>query len=180
MSAMNTPCQDQQNKQWYVIRTKPCQEFIAKTHYERQGFQTYLPHTIKTRKHARKIEHVPHPLFPGYLFLHLAPEQQNWTTISSTRGAAGPVRFGDTLPVLPDWIISSLQAMEDQKGCVNLKTVKEKLLKPGDEVSISFDQQRELRGLFLSFHDNDRAIVLLNMLQRSIKTTVPIANLQTL
>ncbi len=70
--------------------------------------------------------------------------------------------------------------MEDRQGRINLKTVKEKFLKPGDKVKISLDHQRELRGLFLSFRDEDRAMVLLDMLQRTIKTTVQVADLHAL
>jgi len=167
------------SKQWYVIRTKPCREFVAQTHFEQQGFTTYLPHTITTRKHARKISKVPQPLFPGYLFLHLSPEEQHWTTISSTRGATGPVRFGTTIPSLPDWVITTLKNMEEQHGRINLKAVKEKFLQPGSTVKVSLDRQRELHGILLSFTGKDRAVVLLNMLQRTVKTTVPLTRLHS-
>ena len=73
------------SRQWYVIRTKPCREFVAQTHFEQQGYTTYLPHTITTRKHARKISKVPRPLFPGYIFLHLSPEEQHGRTVPLTR-----------------------------------------------------------------------------------------------
>ena len=87
-------------KKWFVVRTKPRQEEVAKIHYIRQGFAVYSPKVQSIRRHARKTEQVMRPLFPGYIFLHLVDEEHDWTAIGSTVGAIGPVRFNDYYPAL--------------------------------------------------------------------------------
>ena len=78
-------------RKWFAIRTKPRQEEIAKMHYMRQSFSVYSPKIQSIRRHARKTEQVMRPLFPGYIFLHLTDQEQDWTKIGSTIGAIGPV-----------------------------------------------------------------------------------------
>ena len=178
MHTIEPALQSDKEGQWFVVRTKPCREFVAQTHYQRQGLQTYLPRIRKTRKHARKVEQVVRPFFPGYLFLYLHPEEQDWTAIGSTRGAIGPVRFGEIIPPVPAWVIEALHDMEDSSCCIKPCSLGEKFLRPGTAVHVSLNDQRQLRGLFLSFRGEDRAVVLLELLRRRIKTTVPVGSLR--
>ena len=101
-------------KKWFAVRTKPRQEEIATMHYMRQGFTVYSPKVQSIRRHARKTEQVMRPLFPGYIFLHLAPREKDWTAIGSTIGSIGPVRFNDNYPPVPDWVIAGIQTSRAQ------------------------------------------------------------------
>jgi len=75
------------NREWFAIRTQPRKEQVARKHYEQQDFIVYLPLILTIRRHARRIDKVPRPLFPGYVFLHLSIEDRKWNTIGSTIGA---------------------------------------------------------------------------------------------
>lgn len=170
--------QMEQRGQWFAVRTKPCKEFVAQVHYEQQGFTTYLPRIKKTRKHARKVEQVARPFFPGYLFLWLAPEERDWAAIGSTRGAIGPVRFGKLIPPVPEWVITTLRSMEDRNSYIKPRALVERYLQPGVEVQVALDDQRQMRGLFLSYRGEDRAVVLLELLRRKTEITVPVESLR--
>ena len=81
---------------WYAVQTKPRQEAVAELHLQRQHFETYLP-KILVRKHRRdKWTKVVEPLFPRYLFVRLDPDENSLSPVRSTKGVAGPVRFGRT------------------------------------------------------------------------------------
>ncbi len=58
-------------RRWYVVQTRPRDESTALFHLTRQGFEGYLPRFLKSRRHARKVDVTPTPLFPGYLFVAL-------------------------------------------------------------------------------------------------------------
>ena len=60
---------------WYVVATKLRLETLAKKHLENQGYEVFLPRISQIRKHARKIEKVLKPLFPGYLFIRFNPKE---------------------------------------------------------------------------------------------------------
>ena len=107
-------------EEWYAVQTKPHKEFVALKNYQNQGFSGYLPMVLKTVRHARKKQEVIRPFFPGYLFLHLSSEEQDWPAISSTIGSLCPVKFGDRYPVVPDEIVEGLKARENDEGFISL------------------------------------------------------------
>ena len=164
-------------KKWFAIRTKPQQEEIAKMHYIRQGFAVYSPKIQSIRRHARKTEKVMRPLFPGYLFLHLEAEQQDWTAIGSTIGSIGPVRFNDYYPPVPDLVIAGIQARENDNGCIPLKSLGDTMFKSGSRVTVAMGD-KEIDGVFLNFKDEDRVVVLLNILQRQLPVVTPLIRLK--
>ncbi len=165
-------------KKWFAIKTKPRKEFYAKSNFENQGFHVFLPSTIRITRHARKVKEAPFPLFPGYLFLHLAPEKKNWITISGTYGAIGPVRFGEYYPPVPDWFIQGLMERADESGIIQVD-IKEKYgFGPGDRVRLTGPNQTIIEGIFKAIDGKDRAIILIEMLKRQVATKVPIASLR--
>ncbi|HCC54582.1 MAG TPA: transcriptional activator RfaH [Desulfobulbaceae bacterium] len=165
-------------REWFAIRAKPQKEQVARLHYQRQGYAVYLPMMLTIVRHARRIEEKLKPFFPGYLFLHLAPEERNWVAISSTRGALGPICFGDHYLPVPDWIIVDLQAKEDGRGAVSLAELQKKELTPGVAVAVRLDDDTSTQGLFYSFSGQDNVVVLLNFLNRQVKATLPVDRVQ--
>lgn len=170
---------EEQEKHWFAIRTKPHQEQIAQTNLDQQGLIAYLPLVQKIIKHARKKERVARPLFPGYLFVHLSESEQQWETISSTRGTVGPVRFGDSIPIVPDWVIDSFQSLENEQHLLDPKKILEKRLVPGSKVSLELNGHKEIQGIFHCFKGKDRAVILLDLLNRQVKTITHCSNILT-
>ena len=83
------------NGRWYVAQTHPHAETKAAGHLMRQGFAVYLPRHLKRRRHARRVENVPAPLFPRYLFIAVDMATQRWRSIHSTIGVTRMVCNGD-------------------------------------------------------------------------------------
>ncbi|MDH5523681.1 MAG: transcriptional activator RfaH [Desulfobulbaceae bacterium] len=162
---------------WYAIRSKPRMEEIARLNYERQGLKVYLPMIRKVVRHARSKKEVLRPFFSGYLFLLLAPEEQNWVTIASTRGAIGAVCFGDQYIPMPDWIIDDLRAREDG-GAISSATLQKGRLTSGMVVQVRFDEENATQGVVYSMRGEDNVVVLLSLLNRQVKATVPLEKVQ--
>ena len=165
-------------KKWYAIKTQPRKEFYAKTNYENQSFEVFLPVTVRIARHARKVKEVLSPLFPGYLFLHLADQETNWVAVSSTRGAVGPVRFGDYYPPVPGWFIDGLMERADENGVISVSTKEKFGFEPGDRVRVSGPNDTIIEGILKSLDGKDRAIILLDMLKKQVKVTVPVSSLR--
>ena len=64
-------------KNWYLLKTKPRQEIIAKQNLKNQGYGVFCP--------MSKINNRLEVLFPGYLFVQLNEKTQNWSPINSTK-----------------------------------------------------------------------------------------------
>lgn len=163
---------------WYAIRTKPRKEFFAKANFENQDITVFLPVTKRITRHARKVKEVLSPLFPGYLFLHLDPEVHNWVSISSTRGAIGPVRFGDYYPPVPDWFIQGLKERMDESGVIPVGMKEAYGFAPGDRVKVTGPNQTVIEGILKALDGKDRAIILVEILKRQVATKVPLSSVR--
>lgn len=161
------------NAEWFAIKAKSNSEQLARLHYERQGLQAYLPLMRVTRKHARRIEQVMRPVFPGYLFLCLAPQERNWTAIASTRGAVGPVHFGGTYVPVPQWVISGLRQKENDQGVIPMGRLEQHLFAPGSEVEVRMGDVTA-KGILCSFRGEENVLVLLDFLKRRVSVQVPL------
>ena len=71
---------------WCAVQTHVRSEDKAAFHLRRQGYDVFLPKHLKRRKHARRVDWVPAPLFPRYLFVGIDPETTPWGVIRSTIG----------------------------------------------------------------------------------------------
>ncbi|HEY0288860.1 MAG TPA: transcription/translation regulatory transformer protein RfaH [Pseudomonas sp.] len=154
---------------WYLIQTKPRQEARAEEHLQRQCFECYRP--LKTAEKKRGSRAVAEEeLFPGYLFIRMDQTHDNWYPIRSTRGVARIVTFGG-LPV----------PVQD----VLIDQIRERLLAPppklefqqGEAVRITAGGFSDVEAIFLTADGDERAIILLNLLQREQKVTLPVSSL---
>lgn len=140
-------------KKWYLIKTKPKQEKIAIINLENQDYRVYCPHAIINKK--------TEVLFPGYLFIQLDENVQNWHTVRSTKGVNNFVRFGLNYPKIADSIIEFIKSNEKSTSD-KIKNLND--FKPGDHVQITEGVFKNCMAIFQSFKSNDRVILLLNLL----------------
>ena len=91
-------------KQWYLIKTKSRQENIAIKNLKNQNFNVYCPFTTISNKIV--------VLFPGYVFIQLDKNTQNWAPIRSTKGVLNFVRFGLNFAKISNNIIDFIKANE--------------------------------------------------------------------
>ena len=84
---------------WFVVYTHAGAEETASGHLQRQGYQVYLPHLVKRRRHARHTDFVRAPLFPRYLFVSWDQLRERWRPILSTVGVCNLLRQGRLTPV---------------------------------------------------------------------------------
>ena len=62
---------------WFVAHTRPrCEKKLAE-YCAREGFATTLPCYRSVRKYRGKVVVFQKPLFPGYLFLQLLPQERS-------------------------------------------------------------------------------------------------------
>lgn len=163
---------------WYAIRTKARQEETARLNYHRQGYHVYLPQLRTTVRHARRTTEKLAAFFPGYLFLHLAPAERNWTAIASTRGSQGALRFGDTYVPIPDWVVADLRSREDSTSAIPMAGLMREKLVPGCIVTVNMAGEESIQGVVYSSRGSENVNVLLSILGRQVKTTVSLARIQ--
>ena len=159
-------------RRWYAAYTQPRNEALASEHLARQGFGIYLPRYLKRRSHARRVDVVPAPLFPRYLFIEFSVGDGGWRGIRSTRGVIDLVRNGrDPVPVA-DSIIEQIKRREDEQGMVVLGRFLD--LKPGTRIRIETGPFADYEAIFESRRDDDRVMALLSLLGRKVVVNIPV------
>lgn len=156
---------------WCVAQTHPHAEEKAVWHLGRQGFSTYLPRYLKRRRHARRTEWVKASLFPRYLFIAMDVATTAWRSINSTVGISHLVCRAGVPALVPQGVIEELRAREDNDGFIPLEN-RRAFLK-GEPVRIVDGALIDQIGLFDCASDEDRVVVLLNLLGRNVRVRIP-------
>jgi transcriptional antiterminator RfaH len=157
-------------RRWYVAQTHSRAEAKAIGHLRRQGFEVYLPQYRKTRRHARRLERVRVPLFPGYLFVAIDVARAQWRAIRSTVGVRSLICNGDAPVAVPDGIVDGIRAREDAERLVEVPAPVP--FARGEAVRITDGPMRDQVGLFDCVTDEDRVVVLLTLLGRQVRWPV--------
>ena len=155
---------------WYVAQTQPNAESKAVAHLGRQGFVTYLPRYMKRRRHARRVDLVPAPLFPRYLFIEIDTTIQRWRSIFSTVGVSQLVCTGDTPTPVSDQVVTLLKDREDTAGFIQLD--RRPMFRVDDKIRVLDGVFADCLGLYEGMKDNDRVAILLDLLGRKVRVMV--------
>jgi len=148
---------------WFVVMTKPKMELEARVHLDRQNFLVYLPIWIELKRRSGSWQKVQSPMFPRYLFVQPAHEEQSLSPIRSTRGVSQLVRFGTEPATASDELIREIRRLE------SVHNANEGQLKPfkvGDEVVVMQGPFKGVSAKVLS-SDQQRVILLLQVLGKT-------------
>lgn len=157
-------------KRWYVAHTQPHREARALVHLLRQGYETYLPRYLRLRRHAGRVERVAAALFPRYIFINMDIAETRWRSINATVGVLGLVMAGDAPAPVPDPVIAAIRKRETA-GYIRIDLGSS--LRPGQRVLLNTPSLLNYEAIFECATDNDRVLVLLQLLGREVRAEVP-------
>ncbi len=155
---------------WYVVRTHANAEAKAASNLERQGYSVYLPLILKRRRHARRVEEVPAPLFPRYLFVAMDVSRQRWRSVLSTFGVAQLLMLGERPHPISAGVVEGLRNNEDDQGY--FRFARRPPFARGEKVQLVDGVFSAKIGLFEGMSDSDRVAVLLDFMGRKVRVFV--------
>lgn len=136
---------------WAVVMTKVAAEHVAERAIREGGYRVYLPmyrrflRGVRIGRDGRRVrtrrdgELVFRPLFPGYLFVELHPDQQ-WYAIRSMTAVVDLIRDGSRPSLLPAAVVEEIRLREDHGAFDHGRANRRKKLrvdfKRGDTVRI--------------------------------------------
>jgi transcriptional antiterminator RfaH len=145
---------------WYVVHTKPRQEFRALEQLENQSYTCFLP-TLEVKKSFRSRQEIRiEPLFARYMFVRTNPAVSSITPILSTRGVSKLVAFGGHFATLPDSFIESLR---------DVRQVTPATFSRGERVTVKDGPFAGLEGLYQIPDGEMRAVILIELMSRPQK-----------
>lgn len=154
---------------WIVVRTQPNRESTSLRNLDQQGYTTYCPMIRRRIRHARRAYDALRPLFTSYVFVRNDASARFWRPMLSTIGVSTVVRNGERPALLSGEIIRSLQEREVDGAIVNPETP----FKKGQSVRVQGGPLDSLVGTILETRDNQRHLILLELLKSTVKAQVP-------
>ena len=155
---------------WFVAQLRPQGLTRAIDHLHRQGFETFTPELAATTVKAGKHRQTRKPLFPGYLFVSFDPMAHGWTAINATRGIARLILNDPRKPApLPAELMAGLMARCDSTGLL----LPPADLQVGDRIRVLAGPFAELVTQIETLQDQDRIGVLIDLLGRKVRTSLP-------
>jgi transcriptional antiterminator RfaH len=161
---------------WYLVQCKPNAAQIAVRNLENQSFGTFLPLQEITKRKGRIFERQIRPLFPGYLFVQIAPNRGPWRQLNSTRGVARLVRLGAEPSVVPNEIVEALMERCDNQSI--LRQTSETQLHAGNQAQVT---QGPFSGFIATISDiepNNRIHILIEIMGQTTKVAINAGALQ--
>ena len=158
---------------WFLLQTKSRQEGRAVENLERQGVDSFCP-MVRVEKVSRGNRVVKQEvLFPGYLFVNFSHETISATTVRSTRGVSHFVTCAGAPVLVPDSLIEQLQKRTDPGNAEIISN----LPQAGDELEVIEGPFRGLNAVFSQVDGDQRAVVLINLLNQQVEASIPLSSL---
>lgn len=160
---------------WYAVYTQTNKEAAAAQHLRNQGFEVYLPRYQKLRRHAGSAEIVATALFPRYLFVGIDMQQQRWRSVNGTVGVIGLVMSGDRPLPVPNPVMAEIRSREDENGFIRLN---QPTFQRGQSLRIVEGPMADTQALFEETVDGNRAILLISLMGRMVRTKMPLRQVE--
>lgn len=157
---------------WYATYTAPRHEKSVLQHLESRGVESYLPLYGSERLWNGRRAFVQLPLFPGYLFVRIAPEQR--AKVLEVPGVLSIVSSQGRLTPLPVGEVEALRAaLETRKSEPYL------LFARGKRVRIKVGPLRGLEGVIVKQTRKLRMVVSIDCIMQSFAVELEASDLES-
>jgi transcription antitermination factor NusG len=154
------------NQPWYALRVKSRFENAVATHLTARGFESFLPMYKSRRRWSDRIRETEVPLFSSYVFCRFDPLDR--FPVVSIPGIVNVVSIGKVPTAVDQSEIEAIQATVrsglHHEPCSYLHI--------GQKVRIEQGPLNGVEGILLSFKGNQRLILSITLLQRSMAVQI--------
>lgn len=153
--------------EWYVVRTKPHQEYSAELNLSRAGIEILCPRVREEKVVRRRFQSVSNPLFPGYIFARFSLPQMRLVMYAG--GVRNLVSFGSVPAVVATDVIDGIRDRL-QEGIANFRHPS---FSRGDVVYLRGGPLAGLEAVFEREIDGQqRAMLLMKVLASQVRVIV--------
>lgn len=153
-------------KSWYAAHVRSNQEQVVSSMLAAKGLESYVPSFRESRQWSDRIREIDRPLFPGYVFCRMNPEDR--IAVQMTIGVVKIVGIGKQPAPIEDSEMETIQLLAAagvrQRPCDYLEV--------GDEVHILGGPLSGMTGILQQVKTASSAgrtmVVSISLLRRSI------------
>lgn len=151
---------------WYALQVRTRWESSTAVLLSGKGYRTFLPTYMAKKLGNGKFRKAPASLFPGYVFCNF--DAQNRLPILITPGVIAVVGRGRVPLPVDDSEIAAIQTVVAS----GLRAQPCPYLDLGQKVRIESDALQGLEGILVHFKGNDRIVVSVSLLRRSVSLEI--------
>jgi transcription antitermination factor NusG len=159
---------------WYAAYTSANHEKRVADQLAGRGVESFLPQYESVRKWKDRKVRLQMPLFPGYVFVHLA--LQNRLKVLQVPGVAYLVGFAGRPAAVPEEEFARIRGFLE-KG---LRAVPHPYLEAGRRVRVRNGPLEGMEGIVARRKNGNRLVVSLELIQRAIAVDLDGADLEVL
>ena len=157
---------------WYAAYTRARHEKMVSRQLEERSVSCFLPLYSSVRRWKDRRKTLELPLFPGYVFVHISPEER--IRVLGTPGVARFVSVNGRPAEVPDCDIESLQ-----RGVANgIHTEPHPYLKVGQKVRIKRGPLAGAEGILVRKKEKLRVVLSVHLIMRSVAAEVEVGDLE--
>jgi transcription antitermination factor NusG len=149
---------------WFAIQTRPRYEKKVVSELQEKDINVFLPLFSVTRRWSDRQRVVQPPLFPGYVFVRVAPTLNARVSILRTNGVTSFVGVRGVGTPIPDREIEALLTVIEQ----NVSFKPYPYLKIGERVCIRGGCLDGIEGMLTAINGDQSLVVSVEAIQRSI------------
>lgn len=151
---------------WFAVYTNSRHEKCVAKHFDERQIESFLPLYPKlhhwTKRNSVRLDL---PLFPNYIFVHIAPQQR--TSVLAVPGVLAMVGRGNIASALPDAEIEALRT-----GLQLRRFAPHPYLVAGERVRIQAGPMEGMEGILLRKKNELRVVLTLDLIKRSVALEV--------
>ena len=156
------------DRRWYAVHTRARHEKAVEHRLRTQGMTTFLPLVREVHSWSDRRKKVELPLFSSYVFLQSSMTPEERTLVYRIDGILGFVGVrGEAIPI-SDGEIESVRALLAQ----NVSWSSHPFLKLGQRVRIRGGALDGVEGIFQSRNGENKLVISVNALQRSLAVSI--------
>lgn len=151
--------------EWFALYVKSRHEFVTNGELQKKGIETFLPSVKISRQWKDRRKLIDFPLFPGYLFVHIYPNPEEFINVFKTRGAVKFISAGQGYPTpVPLEEIRSLKLVNESGKELDIYPH----IKEGTWVRVRRGPLKGAEGILNKKEDQYMFMVNIKLLGRSV------------
>jgi transcription antitermination factor NusG len=159
---------------WYAAYTRANHERRVADQLEERGVENFLPRYESVRKWKDRKVRLQMPLFPGYVFVHLA--LQNRLRVLQVPGLACLVSFAGRPVALPEEEFARIRGFLD-KG---FRVEPHAYLNAGRRVRVRSGPLEGMEGIVVRRKNSSHLVISMELIQRAIAVDVDALDVEAL
>lgn len=151
-------------KSWFVMRTKPRNEFKVFDQIIGKDIEAFLPKVERIRIWSDRKKKIFVPLFPSYLFIY-GDNNERLNAISNTIGAMGYLMYRKRPAVITEKEIENIKISLIEPDRIKVEAIQ---ITEGDTVEITYGPFIGLTGIIKEIRGSYKLVVNITELSASL------------